>query len=286
MSGTPMKDGPEEIASIMNLILPSDKQLPMEQEFLNTFMNKVADNLYDIKPEKIVELSDCFRGRVSYLKNIVPNITKTFVGSVVKPLKYFKVDINEMSEFQTKYYLEALQRDENEMTGSGWYNHSRQASLFVFPDGTYGKEGFTKYVKITKNNDKTSSFSLSSHLEKVLLVDGNTNEAIIKNIMKYSSKYGRTIQEILRAKKGITLIYNEFVEGSGIILFSLLLNLFGYRKSNGSENDSAKRYALLTHKTTTIKRMSRLLDKINSSENVTGNIINVIIKFLCYNMLA
>ena len=38
-----MKDGPEEIASVMNLILPMKEQLPTGDDFVNTYLNKTAE---------------------------------------------------------------------------------------------------------------------------------------------------------------------------------------------------------------------------------------------------
>ena len=56
LSGTPMKDTPDEIASIMNLILPLDEQLPVGKEFLEKFLDNNGKNLYTVKKKKIPEL--------------------------------------------------------------------------------------------------------------------------------------------------------------------------------------------------------------------------------------
>ncbi len=47
----------------------------------------------------------------------------------------------------------------------GIYNNSRQASRFVFPDGTYGAEGFQNYI-IEKRGRGGKIFRLSPSLRK------------------------------------------------------------------------------------------------------------------------
>src|SRR3990167_3584081 len=52
LSGTPMKDSPEEIASVANLILPRNEQVPMGADFLNEYMDR-KENVYIMKEEKV-----------------------------------------------------------------------------------------------------------------------------------------------------------------------------------------------------------------------------------------
>ena len=44
MSGTPMTDKPEEIADIMNLILPLERQLPIKKQFIKEFLTKIESS--------------------------------------------------------------------------------------------------------------------------------------------------------------------------------------------------------------------------------------------------
>ena len=50
LSGTPMKDRPEEISTIMNLILPTNQQLPTGKKFLNKYMEngKIKEDKKDV----------------------------------------------------------------------------------------------------------------------------------------------------------------------------------------------------------------------------------------------
>src|SRR5690606_13040362 len=52
LSGTPMKDSPDEIASVANLIIPVEDKFPTGQDFKDTYMDE-KDGIWLIKPEKI-----------------------------------------------------------------------------------------------------------------------------------------------------------------------------------------------------------------------------------------
>ena len=102
---------------------------------------------------------------------------------------------------------------------------------------------------------------------------------------KFSSKYAIVIEKILECsldnvdadKRKSCFVYCSFVVGSGLILFAKLLELFGYEKSNGKETTEAKRYILLTHKTTTEHQMQELKNRFNRKDNMNGEYIQVIL---------
>ena len=271
LSGTPMKDGIDEISSVMNLLLPIDKQLPIGDMFVNTYFNK-EDNIYTIKSDMKQRLKDVFKGRVSYLKSSQTDVKKQFEGIRLGTLKYLNVVSDEMHPFQDKVYSLAYTLDTEDRKGV--FSNSRQASLFVFPDKTWGKEGFNKYIIKSPN----SGFSLKNEL--IQLLSANTTRQTIENISKYSSKYAATLENIIKAKQQgkLVFIYNEYVQGSGLILFSLLLNLIGYTKASGNERsgDKRQRYAILTNMTSTSKQINKLVNRFNNPDNITGDMIHVI----------
>jgi superfamily II DNA or RNA helicase len=287
MSGTPMKDTPDEISTVMNLILPLDKQLPTGDEFLDRYFIDKNSVVLELDENNIDELRDAFRGRVSYLKSMHSDVTKVFEGtSGVGNLHHFIVSEDIMSEFQTLYYTEAYLKD---TTTKGIYNNSRQASLFVYPDGTWGVDGFTKYMKKIPvqqfntgvDGKKTQIYSYS--MEKSLLdsLVGKDNNETLNKIAKYSSKYAVVIKNILKSsednKSGF--VYCEFVTGSGAILFSKILSLFGFTEASGMEKkgNEKPRYGLITNKTATRKKLRSLIDRFNQPDNLYGKVINVII---------
>ncbi len=78
-------------------------------------------------------------GCVSFLKAMDSKVLKVMVGERMGSLKHTKWFQNICQLFQSKAYVSAYLQDKRER---GIYNNSRQASRFVFPDGTYGAEGF------------------------------------------------------------------------------------------------------------------------------------------------
>lgn len=283
MSGTPMKDNVDEIASVMNLILPIEKQLPTGEEFLEKFFIKVREDQYKIIAKNIKFLKKLFKGKISYLKAMQSEIPKKFNGSTQGNLQYFNVVNDYMSEFQTKSYNAAYQLDQEDRKGV--YANSRQAALFVYPDSTYGKIGFETYIVKSKYGSavgKTKSnymFSLNNELRS--LIKDTTPEKMLIKLSKYSSKYAQSIKNILESNKQnkSVFLYNEFVGGSGLILFSLILELFGYSKASGYEEPDSKRlrYSIITSETASTNKIRTLVDRFNKPDNMYGEIIGVIL---------
>jgi superfamily II DNA or RNA helicase len=289
MSGTPMKDGVDEIASVMNLILPDSKKLPTGPDFVAEFFNK-KDNTYIVKKSYIDELKNAFKGRVSYLKSMRSSVEKVFQENGLKTdLIHMIVYKDEMSDFQTIRYEQAYEEDGKE--NKGVWADSRQASLFVFPNESIGKEGFLKYVikkplkSLIEDKKKTKySYSLSPDLIKEIFgkpFGQNKYDEALEKLHKYSSKYAASIKTILEAKEQgkSVFVYNEFVSGSGLILFGLILELFGFSKASGKEPEDSKmnRYATLTSQTSTDKEIGNIVNRFNKPDNMRGEIINVII---------
>ena len=176
-------------------------------------------------------------------------------------------------------------------TGGRFDTNSRQASLFVFPDGSYGKNGFKNpdYVKssVKKNifsdaTVKANDFSIGPGLKKVLYT--SDYEDMLENLRMYSSKYAEVIRKLLDAYENgkSSFVYCEYVEGSGGILFSLILELFGFKKYSGSENlkkpiNEGKRYSIINNRTTYPNEIKNIIERFNEPKNMNGKFISVII---------
>lgn len=266
MSGTPMKDNVNEIAAIMNLILPLEKQMPTSDDFMNEFFIKQNDKL-SLNQDKIPLLKDYFKGRVSYLKPVESNLEIILEGNIYGELKYLNVCTDIMSDFQSKYYKDAYDLD---MSGENKsiYSNSRQASLFVFPDGSSGTLGFTKYIEKNKKKYKLKQ-------ELITELSDDTDEKRLEKLKKYSSKYYDSVKNILKAKQEgkLVFVYNEFVKGSGLILFGLILQLFGFEKYKNKESRNS--YAIITNTEDT--NIQNTLKIFNNPGNSRGGIINVIL---------
>ena len=287
-----MKDGVDEIASVMNLILPEDNQIfPTGEEFVNEFFDKKGDELFYLKYNKINHLKQIFKGRVSYLKAMQTKIKKVFVANhTTDDLKHIIVADDFMQEFQSKSYSLAYNED-RQGEHKGIYSNCRQAALFVFPDSTYGSAGFNKYISRIKDStsalsnkkQKKSVYKYSFNTEYKLneYIKADTKDQMIDKLSQFSSKYASSIRNILQAitENKSVFVYNEFVTGSGLILFSLILELFGFTKASGNEpiNSQKLRYASLTSQTSTTNQIRSLVERFNQPDNMHGKIINVLI---------
>lgn len=276
-----MKDGPEEISGVLNLLLPLDNLLPLDDKFKAEFFNTNENGIMTIKPSMMQRLKDTIRGRVSFLGELQGDVQKEFVGRPIGNLRHFHVEPLRMSDFQTEHYNLAFEKDYVE---KGIYSNARQASLFVFPNGTYGTEGFEKFIVKKENrrlsakeNKKFYSYALSRELMNEFTQ--LSNEEKLSALRKFSVKYAFTIESLLDAKnKGkLSFVYSEFVQGSGIILFIKLLELFGFSRAIGTETTKALRYAVITNQTTTIREIKNVIKRYNKSDNMNGDYISVII---------
>lgn len=266
LSGTPMRDTADEIGMIMNLILPSDMLLPTDKEFIEEYMEENRDNVLVVKKDKREELKQYFRGRVSYLSNI-ENVPKTFVGDYkIFNIKTFTVDRLLMSDYQSRVYRKAYKKDQTGRTGI--YSSSRQSSLFVYPDGLYGNNGFNT-LKVSK-----SGFKLSDSLKNLFT---GTVEEKLETLKKYSIKYYTVIKSLLENKGRSSFIYSNIVKGSGAILFSLILSQFGYSNARGNEKEKAPRFIILTNETTNPSVFGKLIERFNRDDNYKGEYIQTII---------
>ena len=282
LSGTPMKDSPEEISSIMNLILPPDQNLPTGQEFINTFMDTNETGRMRVKKDMIPALKQAFKGKLSYLLAMKSEIPMIYQGTTLThmndTLQEFKVEPDVMSPFQAEVYTEAYNDDINSEK-KGIYSSSRQATLFVFPDRSYGEKGFNKYIdKRTNPKTKKIIFNLNINMKKLFSGDNNNK---LEMLSRFSSKYTISIANILEARNNnkSVFVYCEFVQGSGAILFASILEQFGFTQATGNEgnNSFSPRYAIITNLTSTATKTKKLIDRFNQPDNATGQVINVII---------
>jgi len=294
LSGTPMRNKVSDIASVMNLILPKKEQLPTGTDFVKNhgyFMVSDKD-LYLLTTKGKNRLKEAFKGRVSYLRAITSDVERKFIGTniTVPGLKHsFKVSESIMSSFQTRGYNMAWERDHNSSKDkSGYYLNSRQASLFVFPSTsgtdtpTWGSEGFQKYI--TKTQDKRHSLfkkkkggSKYNWTESGKKLRREIAAGGIPALAKYSCKYAATCKILKKAieDKKLVFIFNEAVEGGGIILFSLILKALKYKRvSKPPKKNNNKTFAILTGNTSNI---SALINSFNQPDNFDGSRINIII---------
>ena len=331
LSATPMKDNITEFASVMNLILPINLQLPTKKDFNKTFFIK-GDNENGDMIKNVDMLKNYIRGRVSFLRTMESQVTKTNIGKTIKKLKYTLVESDRMSNFQTEIYEKALRKDgsvtniedlknnsEDDLIGishdieseeredkeepiesekedkRGLYDNSRQASLFVFPDGSYGREGFNNpdnivlkseeiETEIGKKDTKGKKAQFTDKLKNILTKNGTLKSPmdILNEIGKYSSKYKKALEEIILHPKENCFVYSQFYKGSGLIIFSELLKLLGYKEAKGTDDYSSQksgeqvlRFAILAEKIT--NKLENNIKLFNKPENRNGKYIQVLL---------
>jgi len=265
LSATPMKDGISEIASVMNLITPMDKQLPTGKEFDQEFLVEKKDVLV-VRKDKVNKLKEIFKGRISFLKEeIAPDVKKVFLGSKEESqelgLKFLQVKAVRMSPFQTNSYQKALALD-TDTKKSGIFNNSIEASLFVYPDGTWGDEGYKKYRTVSKTmlGENIDSFSFFNEQRASVITD----DEMLQRIEKLSSLYATVIRNIINTK-GKCFVFCTVLRGSGAKVFNYLLSLLGIKSVVVSSESHTK------------KELDDLIKKFNSPKNFQGKNIKVII---------
>lgn len=264
-SGTPMTDRVSEIAYVINLLNDENNQLPTEENFDKEFLiyNKKKES-YIINENKRDELKQYMRGKVSYLVSRISELKKRYVGELIGKLKYFKVVPVVMDEFQEKYYINTIDTDQKQAV----YMDSRQASLSVYPDGSFGYAGFEKYIE-SRNN----SFYLKKEFRNYFLKEKNI-ENRLELVKQFSAKYYYIIRDLLNSPKKKFFAFVEYVEGSGAILLTLLLELFGFGEFSLNSKTKMTRYCLITGDS---KNSTDLIKKFNDSDNVFGEYCQIII---------
>jgi hypothetical protein len=231
LSGTPMRNKVSDIASVMNLILPMDQQLPRGRDFIQKYFTVKAKDLAVITPKGSEVLTKAFKGRVSYLRSATSDVERDFRGTTITVdgrEQYFKVSETVMSKFQTDGYTRAWEKDgglhdEGASDQSGVYLNSRQASLFVYPNKSWGKTGFDKYIVKTKMKVRTALLFKGGKRPQATRYGWSAEGKKLKKkiieggLAEYSSKYAQSVKIIDDAiKKGkLVFIYNEFIRGGG-----------------------------------------------------------------------
>lgn len=253
MSGTPIKDTPEEFAYLMNLLLPQSNQIN-PKTFVKDYFNANASQLINRQ-----KLASAIKGYVSYLNSATTSVAKVFIGSPFGKLNHFIVFRSEMSEFQTAAYNRAYEEDKS------IYISSRQAALLVFPDGSYGPAG---YRAIVENKRELVAFQNS-------LKSGGLEE-----LKRYSCKYAQLLS-IIRPSAGDKplkhFVYCQYVTGSGAVVLCKILEAFGYKSAVGNEKTKGLRFALCTRHTSNSKQVQQLINRFNAADNIDGEYISVIV---------
>lgn len=313
-SATPMINDERELIYHLNLLNPKDRQLPEDYDL-------VGASLDDLKPYVY--------GKVHYLRAIHNIVVPRYAGVVIPtapgaPYQYqFMVYPTEMSDFQYRTYKYHNDREQRERKqGSAVRPVGRQASNFVYPPypdfnpftdtesiGLVGNEGFNKYVQKRGPDDYIPTDEFIPWISNL----GNIKQCSCKFYDILIRIRDRDRQEEIDPRKlndpsyvrGIMFVYGYFLEGSGLITFTLCLQYaLNYNKFNEtvtifktsfenrsfcqSVNDRKeerptrkppdKRFAILTLEVSASESKSNtIMETLNSFENRHGDYISVFV---------
>lgn len=299
MTATPMRDNLLEAVYLLNLVLPPEKNLPTEDTFVKKFFKTENNkNLEKFSVEKLEnfdwknaqvrnEFLDTIKGYVSVFRQKSDNVKIVFQGNVIAPMVYVPVFQNYFDPFQQDAYMKAFStdvKDPSELGGdidgqnekySNFYSNSVQASLMVFPNGSWGTKNTSKYFV---NNDRFSiDFSKESGISRHLSPQEN-----LKQVKKYSVIYYNVISALLdpENQNKCFYVYCEKINGSGILrLINLLVQYFSFSLVNSESldwNSKRNRCIFLNEKEGVKVNIMKQLDIFNDPRNRFGEYVRVI----------
>lgn len=317
-TATPLVNSVNDFVPLLNLLLPSDYQLPIKgwnysnvtlsqlEPFMRgkiSFVRSLDTGVNILYKGTKIKYSHNYKEPVERKNNTIPHISKYINenGEIVdesepkqrsntSKVVQFKSDMNIVllgtTDADGNKTLQNMSYNTAKTIKQSFELASRESSVFVFPDGSWGSEGFKKYVKQEegvykfKNNDIKDFLTVNNKLSMVKL-------------FQLSSKFWFYINKELEAsnknRPGNSFCYIEFVSGSGALLLGLMLELFGFenftRKSSVFQRQKdtktlqksfkpKKRFALITSKT---ENIDKILELFNSKENMDGQYLQIII---------
>lgn len=258
-TATPMINEVKEIAPLMNLLLPSDQQMPID---------------WDYEKVSLEQLEPFFRGKVSYVRGLDTGAQVIYEGSKMK--KEYTIDIPkenqnipflamvrdkegniisnpkqpklelekksiqsqavlkklQMDKFQEQGYSIAAREDQkDEKESQAFYRRERNAACFVFPNKKYvgdftkssGNNEFIKVDKLPDGKRKLDSYILDKDFQKRI--------KNMETLKEMSAKYAFVVENELKPENiGNSFCFTDLVTGSGGILFGKILEEYGFKK--------------------------------------------------------
>lgn len=210
LTGTPVFDSPDEITWLLYLLMLNDGKITeqdekmMNERKLRLFNDGDDNNEFTESGEDFLNRA---RGYVSYVegKNPFTFPKRIDMGGLINGvLESIKVVRCWMSTHQVAGYVSALSKDYEDKHTWGLKLNSQYASMIVYPDGSFGKEGYEKY--------KTQM----DFLRKA-------------NLKEYSAKLWTLLNEIEKTVKGTIFIHSVYVNENGIDIIQRMLDANNYR---------------------------------------------------------
>lgn len=308
MTGTPVRDQPDEVVPLLNLVVPPSRRIKRSDfigEFFETerkiaVLDRVEMPIYRWRHGMRERFQELIRGRVSYLRRETTNVSVEYVGDIRPPMQSTRVDVHfmTMDGIQNEEYLDVFQTEcmgeEEEEEGddtesvkflkgvaapakkkASFYSKSKQCSLFVFPDGSFGDKGFARYI--TKDLTMRAEF-LRVFGPNISLVP---KEQILSTLSSFSATYSSVLSSILDRPQELVYVFSDLVEGSGILLFlSLLKSLFRFQVVSSPRDiqyTAGDRVICLNDRVTSEEDFQQLIAYFNDPGNKNGKYCQVIL---------
>lgn len=274
-TATPMINEVDEIAPLMNLILPIDQQMPTEG--------------WNYQNVTLEQLEPFFRGKVSYVRGLDTSAQVIYQGdamdhtyqleipkegqkvpflamvrdksgkvlsSPVQPkLEMEKKEFQSqsiikrvvMSKFQKRGYDRAAGEDSSgdvsKKEAQAFKFYERSAASFVFPDLSYAGDFTSAKAGALENRagkfikpEKTADGKRKPNSYK-LEKTFKDQISVMENLRELSAKYAFIIENELKEENfGNAFCFSELVTGSGVILFGKILEEYGFSKYKESSS--------------------------------------------------
>lgn len=309
VTASPMINETREIAPIMNLLLPLDRQLPVgwnydlvTKEQLEPFMRGLITYVPEIRTVKEIELGEKIK---TTFKIKVPIKGEPIVAGnrqqmpETETIEYqstANLYVVDLKGLQKEVYLNEKRRLGADFT-KNFMVIPTTVSLMVFPDGTYSsdpKKGLGKYVSNPQGD--------------VYIPKPEFLKDLRENMWQYSAKYHHIIESELNASNTVTVagktitlpgpslafVISPRVNGPGAISLAMGFEAFGFERYDSNFSPfvdpqaqecgypgraikipKKKRYVLLAGDVS--NKIDNLRTLFNSPENMFGEYVQVII---------
>jgi len=313
MSGTPIRDQPHEIVPLLNLVLPDEKKFPKRSDFMHEYFEVASERevmpgiflkMYEWKVGMRRRFQDALRGRISYVRRETTSVEVEYVGSIQEPMKSLRLAINIMNptDVQNEVYQEEFEKETKRVEADAGkeeaeateatvfrkikkkketsvYSKSKQASLFVFPNGAIGDDGYKAFVNqdFTMNKEFMKNFGDST--AEISALDQATKLDLLS---QFSVTYARLIGEIMTHPNELVYVFCDLVNGSGVLLLmSILKSLFNFslvaNRSQIRYDRQQPRMILLNEEVTPESDFQDLIAYFNNVENKEAAYCQVIL---------
>lgn len=223
-------------------------------------------------------------GIISYNPYVLDKPTSVYIGTddnnnIIKS-KTICIYKSLMKDHQLTIYQTSIQTG----TPNDIYRSRTHISLFCLPDGSHGREITNKLMfKTTKTKNITPMYT--NVTKKITYVQYSPTNKLLPylsgdKLASSGCKY-KTLLNILNNSTGNAFIFIEEVKGSGVLLFSSILEENGYELYVGENilrmSKNKKRYTLCIGSNEICPNIQDRLDGFNSEHNKNGDYIRIII---------